>query len=239
MATEAPTPRDDIGSERRTMRTVYHEQLSELDREMGDMCALAGSAMKIATQALLDADVSLTDQVLGAHDQLIAKRARAEQDAFALLALQQPVAGELREIVTSMQIMADAERMGALAVHVAKIVRVRHPQHAVPEDVRECFTEMGTVAVTMCDNARQALAADDPREAARLRVEDDAMDNLHRQLFTVLLDRAWTHGVPAAVDVALLGRFYERFADHAVEVGRRLAFKLTGTLPPEEEVSTY
>lgn len=222
-----------------TMRTEYHEQLAELDREMGDMCALAGSAMKKATQALLDADASLTDQVIGDHDQLVAKRARAEQEAFALLALQQPVAGELREIVTSIQIMADAERMGALAVHVAKIARMRHPQHALPEEVRWCFTEMGAVAVAMCESARQALAAGDPYKAVRLRAEDDAMDNLHRQLFTVLLDHAWTHGVPVAVDAALLGRFYERFADHAVEVGRRLAFKVTGTLPPEQEVSTY
>ena len=221
------------------MRTEYHEQLSELDREMGDMCGWAGAAMKKATQALLDADVALADQVIGDHDQLVAKRARAEQAAFALLALQQPVAGDLREITTAIQIMADADRMGALAVHVAKIARMRHPQHALPEDVRGCFTEMGSVAVAMGESAGQALAAGDSHKAARLRVEDDAMDNLHRQLFTMLLDRSWTHGVPPAVDAALLGRFYERFADHAVEIGRRLVFKVTGALPPEQEVSTY
>lgn len=221
------------------MRTEYHQQLSALDREMGDMCGLAGVAMKQATQALLGADVDIADQVIGNHDQLVANRAQAEKDAFALLALQQPVAGELREIVTSIQIMGDAERMGALAVHVARIARMRHPEHAVPEDVRGCFTEMGAVAVAMGESAREALATSDPHKAARLRVEDDAMDNLHRQLFTMLLDHAWTHGVPAAVDAALLGRFYERFADHAVEVGRRLVFKVTGALPPEEEVSTY
>ena len=149
------------------------------------------------------------------------------------------MAGELREIVTSIQIMADAERMGALAVHVAKIARRRHPQHALPEDVHGVFAEMGAVAVAMGESARQALAASDPQKAARPTREDDAMDNLHRQLFTVLLDRAWKHGVPAAVDAALLGRFYERFADHAVEVGRRVVFKVTGALPAEEEASTY
>lgn len=222
------------------MRTEYHEQLSALDRQLGDMCGVAGVAMRQATQALLDADVAVADQVIGLHEQIVAKRARAEKDAFALLALQQPVAGELRDIVSSIQIMADAERMGALAVHVAKIARMRHPLHALPEDVHGCFAEMGTVAVAMGDSASQALMASDPQRAARLRGEDDAMNNLHRQLFSVLLDRTWTHGVPAAVDVALLGRFYERFADHAVEVGRRIVFKVTGALPPEEEeASTY
>jgi phosphate transport system protein len=203
------------------------------------MCSLAGMAMKQATQALLDADVAVADQVISDHEQIVAKRARAEKDAFALLALQQPVAGELRDIFSSIQIMADAERMGALAVHVAKIARMRHPQHALPEDVHGYFAEMGAVAVAMGDSAKQVLVAGDPQKAARLRDEDDAMDNLHRNLFTMLLDRAWKHGVPAAVDAALLGRFYERFADHAVEVGRRVVFKVTGALPPEEEVSTY
>jgi len=221
------------------MRTEYHEQLSELDRQLGDMCGLAGVAMRQATQALLEADVAVADQVISDHEQIVAKRARADRDAFALLALQQPVAGELRDIFSSIQIMADAERMGALAVHVAKIVRMRHPQHALPEDVHACFAEMGAVAVAMGASARQVLAASDPQNAARLRDEDDAMDTLHRKLFTMLLDPAWKHGVPAAVDAALLGRFYERFADHAVEVGRRVVFKVTGALPPEEEVSTY
>ncbi len=220
------------------MRTEYHDRLAALDRQVGDMCGLAGVAMRQATQALLDADVALADQVISDHEQLVTKKACAEKDAFALLALQQPVAGELREIFSSIQIMADAERMGALAVHVAKIARRRHPQPALPEDVHGVFAEMGAVAVAMGESARQALAASDPQRAARLRDEDDAMDTLHSQMFTVLLDRAWKHGVRAAVDVALLGRFYERFADHAVEVGRRIVFKVTGALPPGVDVST-
>ena len=68
----------------------------------------------------------------------------------------------------------------------------------------------------------------DPEKAARIREEDDAMDDLHRHLFSVLMDREWKHGVAAAVDVTLLGRFYERFADHAVEVARRVIFQATG-----------
>ena len=165
---------------------------------------------------------------------------RAEEDAFALLALQQPVASELRAIFSSIQIAADVDRMGALAVHVAKIARRRHPQHALPEEVSGCFSEMGRVAVELGTSAQQVLLSRDPEKAARLREEDDEVDELHRQLFTVLMDHdGWKHGVTAAVNVALLGRFYERFADHAVEVGRRVVFQVTGALPAEEEISTY
>jgi len=177
--------------------------------------------------------------VINDYQGIVAKRAQTEKNAVALLALQQPVAGELRDIVGSIQAAADAERMGALAVHVAKIARMRYPNYALPGDIRECFADMGRVAVALGDSAKQVLLSRDPQKAARLRDEDDAMDNLYRQLFTVLLDRQWEHGVPAAVDAALLGRFYERFADHAVEVGRRVVFMATGALPPEEEISTY
>ncbi|WP_330359717.1 phosphate signaling complex PhoU family protein, partial [Mycobacteroides abscessus] len=83
------------------------------------------------------------------------------------------------------------------------------------------------------NSAQEVLLTRDPEKAARINEEDDAMDDLHRHLFTVLMDREWKHGVAAAVDVTLLGRFYERFADHAVEVARRVIFQVTGSLPPE------
>jgi phosphate transport system protein len=204
------------------------------------MCGMAGTAVDHATEALLGADLTAAEQVITDHDRMVAMSNGAEASAVSLLALQQPVAGELRDILGSLQIIADVERMGALAVHVAKIARRRHPQHAVPDEVSGCFAEMGRVAVELANIAREVLRTRDPHKAARIREQDDAMDDLHRQLFTVLMDvRAWTHGVPAAVDVALLGRFYERFADHAVEIGRRVVFQVTGTLPPQQEVGTY
>ena len=127
--------------------------------------------------------------------------------------------------------VADIDRMGALALHVAKIARRRHPQHALPEEVNGYFAEMGRVAVELGNSAQEVLSTRDPEKAARIREEDDAMDDLHRHLFTVLMDREWKHGVAAAVDVTLLGRFYERFADHAVEVARRVIFQATGRFP--------
>lgn len=151
-----------------------------------------------------------------------------------LLALQAPVAGDLRSIVSAIQMVADIDRMGALALHVAKIARRRHPQHALPEEVNGYFAEMGRVAVELGNSAQEVVMSRDPEKAARIREEDDAMDDLHRHLFSVLMDREWKYGVAAAVDVTLLGRFYERFADHAVEVARRVIFQATGKLPDEE-----
>jgi phosphate transport system protein len=172
--------------------------------------------------------------VLTDHESLLAMRTKAEESAFVLLALQAPVAGDLRTVVGSMQTAADAERMGGLARHVAKIIRRRHPEHVLPEEVNGYFAEMGAVAVDLGKLAREVVLADDPDRAAQIRHDDDAMDELHSHLFTVLMDREWKHGVASAVDVTLLGRFYERFADHAVQIGNRVVFQVTGEQVTDE-----
>ncbi|OBK09062.1 phosphate transport system regulatory protein PhoU [Mycolicibacterium conceptionense] len=219
------------------MRTQYHEQLHSLTDQLGQMCELAGNAMELATQALLQADLALAEQVISDHDKMTVLSTQAEESAFVLLALQAPVAGDLRSVVGSIQIVADVDRMGALALHVAKIARRRHPQHVLPEEVNGYFAEMGRVAVELGNAAREVLLTRDPEKAARIQEEDDAMDDLHRHLFSVLMDREWKHGVTAAVDVTLLSRFYERFADHAVEVARRVIFQVTGAYPDGDSAS--
>ncbi|CPR11974.1 phosphate-transport system transcriptional regulatory protein PhoY1 [Mycobacterium bohemicum DSM 44277] len=221
------------------MRTAYHQQIADLTTQLGEMCGRAGEAMKRATQALLEADADAAEQVIGGHEELVEMRARAEKDAFDLLALQQPVAGDLRAIFSAIQVIADTERMGALAVHVAKIARREHPKQVLPTEVRAFFADMADVAIAMGESAKQVLISRDPRHAAQLHQQDDAMDDLYRQLFRVVLDDAWPHGTSVAVETALLGRFYERFADHAVEVGRRVIFMVTGVLPAADEISTY
>jgi phosphate transport system protein len=221
------------------MRTAYHEHLAALTKHLAQMCDLAGAAMGRATQALLQADLARAEDVISNHEQIVATSTRVEESALSLLALQQPVAGELRSIVGALHIAADLDRMGALALHVAKITRARHPHRVLPAEVNDCFSEMGRIAVKLANSAQEVLLTRDSTKAALLRKQDDAMDELHRNLYGVLMDREWKHGVPAAIDVALLGRFYERFADHAVEVGRRVVFEVTGTLPPEQEVGTY
>src|SRR3984893_16234772 len=193
------------------MRTAYHEQLDALTTQLGEMCGLAGVAMERATQALLQADLVLAEQVISDHEQIAALSARAEESAFVLLALQAPVAGDLRSTASSIQMAAAIDRMGALALHVAKIARRRHPQHALPEEVNGYFAEMGRVAVELGNSAQEVLSSRDPEKASRIREEDDAMDDLHSHLFTVLMDREWKHGVAAAAARTLVSGVCERF----------------------------
>lgn len=192
------------------------------------MCAIAGEAIGLATESLLNADPVLAERVIDGQADLVAANARVEETAFTLLALQAPVATDLRAVVSAIRIAADAQRMGALAVHVADIARMRHPHNAVPAEVRRHIAKMGEVAEQLAGGAREVLLAQDPRGAAQIRHDDDAMDELHHQLLAVLMDPGWAHGVAAAVDVTLLGRFYERFADHAVQIARRVIFQATG-----------
>jgi len=210
------------------MRTAFHDQLDGLTEMLSKMCGLAGLAMDRATQALLQADLAMAELVITDHDELAQMQTEAEEAAFVLLALQSPVAGDLRLVVGSMRNAADAERMGGLALHVAKIARRRHPNHALPDEVNGYFAEMGRIAVDLGNAAKDVLLSRDPKQAAEIGLEDVAMDRLHKELFSVLMDKEWPHGVAAAVDVTLLGRFYERFADHAVEIGQRVVFEATG-----------
>src|SRR5262245_8168491 len=218
------------------MRTAYHEDLTALSAQVGEMCGLAADALEHATQALLDADLSVAEQVIADHERIATMSKQTETSAIKLLATQQPVASDLRTILGSIHVSADIERMGALAVHVASIARRRHPECAVPDEVRASFSEMGSRAVKLARTAQEVLISRDPDKAARLRDADDAVDAEHRHLFTLLIDRKWRDSVSSAVDVALLGRFYERFADHAVEIGKRVVFEATGGLPDPKEM---
>lgn len=210
------------------MRTAFHERLDSLTETLSLMCGLAGTAMERATEAILRADLQAAEGVIAEHETLKAMQAKAEEAAFVLLALQAPVAANLRLVVGSMQNLADAERMGGLARHVAEIACRRHPDHALPAQVAPLFADMGKIAVDLGCSAQMVVVSRDPRQAAQIRHDDSAMDALHQHLFVLLKDKDWSHGVAAAVDVALLGRFYERFADHTVEIGRRVIFQATG-----------
>ena len=213
------------------MRTLFQTRLASLTETLSQMCGLAGLAMEQATLALLEADLSLAENVIAEHEHLAQMQTAAEEAAFVLLALQAPVAADLRIVVGSMQNVADAERMGGLARHVAEIVRRRHPDRTLPAEVNDCFAEMGRIAVDLGNSAKDVVLSRDPERAAQISRDDEMIDELHQDLFTLLKEQEWTHGVERAVDVALLGRFYERFADHAVEIGRRVIFQATGETP--------
>lgn len=219
------------------MRTAYCQELSTLGNRLGEMCGRAADAMEHATSALLHADLALAEQVIADQEHIEVLSQHTEGAALKLLALQAPVAGDLRKIVGSIHISADIERMGALAAHVARISRLRHPDCALPTDVQASFAEMGSRSVHLARTAQEVLLTSDSGKAGRLQDEDDAVDAELRHLFTLLIDHVWQDGVCSAVDVALLGRYYERFADHAVEIGRRVVFEQTGGLPMHKQLA--
>ena len=213
------------------MREAYHVELEQLADELAGMCSMVGDAMELATRALLEADLGLAEQVIGDDSKVDEARSSCEEHAYALLALQAPVATDLRTVLAAIHAAESLERMGDLALHVAKAARRRHPQKVLPDQVAAYFTEMGRVAVSLARQAEQVILSKDVEQARALEDADDEMDDLHRHLFTVIMDREWPHGVAAAVDVTLLGRFYERFADHAVSVAKRVVFVVTGRMP--------
>lgn len=195
--------------------------------------------MDRATQALLEADLALAEQVIGDHAVIVSAGISVEEDGLVLLAHQAPLGRNLRAIVGAVQIVADIERMGVLARHVAEIARRRHPHSAVPDGVGGYFADMGRIALDLAADAHHVIASCDLGRARYIRDADDAMDQLHRHLFTVVMDGAWQHGTTAAVDVTLLSRYYERFADHAVEISRRIIFQATGEVRDEERILAH
>jgi phosphate transport system protein len=210
------------------VRESYREELEDITACLVEMSNSVGSAMSTATTALLDADVALADLVIAGDERIDAVRESIEERCFTLLARQQPVATDLRMITTATRIVADLERMGDLAAHIAKVARMRFPEHAVPQEVRPVFLEAGHVAESLVTKAGTVIAKRDVQAALELEADDDLMDQLHKQLFLALLSDDWPHGIESAIDVTLLGRYYERFADHAVSVARRVVYLVTG-----------
>jgi phosphate transport system protein len=210
------------------MRESYFEELDDIRGCLVEMANTVGSQMSTATTALLDADVALADLVIAGDEQLDAQRESIDQRCFTLLARQQPVATDLRTIVTATRIASDLERMGDLAEHIAKVARMRFPDQAVPQEVRPQFLEAGHVAEMLVAKAGTVIATRDVEAARELETDDDAMDRLHRDLFRQLLSESWPYGVETAIDITLLGRYYERFGDHAVGVARRVVYLVTG-----------
>ena len=147
---------------------------------------------------------------------------------MGIIALQQPVAGDLRALVTSLRMSADLERMGDMAHHIAKLARMRYPNSAVPAELVDTVSKMNDVAVRIIEKTAHAIKMHDAELAVELERDDDEMDRLHRSLFLALLDPKWPHGIEAAIDITLLGRYYERCADHAVSVGRRVYYMVKG-----------
>jgi len=210
------------------MRDAYFDQLDSIVDDLVAMTNTVQHAVREATRALLTADAEIAERVISDDSAIDAARERVEERSFELLALQQPVASDLRMLVAALRMVADLERMGDLSVHVAKVARLRIPEVAVPAELVPTVERMASVAEHMVGTAAGIIADRDIEAARQLEEDDEEMDQLRRSSFRLMLDDSWPHGVESAVDLALLGRYYERIADHAVSLARRVVYLVTG-----------
>jgi len=210
------------------MRNAFHDELDGIGTTLLQIAGLVKVAMNDATFALLTVDLSSAEKVIAADNVIDDIQHELDARTIDLMARQQPVASDLRILVTSLRMSADLERMGDLAHHVAKQARMRYPNSAVPAELVPTITAMGLVADKLIDKLSSVMEHRDTVRALEIETDDDEMDKLHRDLIGVLLSKEWSHGVESAIDMTLLGRYYERFADHAVSIARRVYFSVTG-----------
>jgi phosphate transport system protein len=210
------------------LRSAFQDELDGVTQTLVDLSALVSDAVTRATHALLNADIKEAEEVIAADDRIDDIQHELDARIIDIIARQQPVASDLRALVTALRMSADLERMGDMAHHIAKITRLRHPNSAVPPELLSTIEEMGRVARLISDKVGGVINSRDVDTALEVEKDDDEMDKLHRKLFTTLMDDSWSHGTESAIDITLIGRYYERYADHAVSVARRVYFLVTG-----------
>jgi len=219
------------------MRDAFHEELDAIQATLVTMGEMVATAMSRSSEALLKADVKLAEQVISEDEKLDTLHHDLEARAINLMARQQPVAQDLRILVTSLRMSADLERMGDLCHHIAKLARMRFPEVAVPSELLVIIGNMGTTALKIIEKSTHVIKAQNLQAAIELETDDDEMDKLHRALFVALLDDSWSHGIETAIDMTLLGRYYERCADHAVSIARRVYFLVKGEYASESQAA--
>ena len=210
------------------MRDAYHDELDAITDQLVELTGLVGRAISLGTQALLSADLGLAERVIDGDAAVDALRERVERRTVDLIARQQPVASDLRALTTGLRIASDLERAGDLAGHVAKLARRKYPSGAVPPELQITIRRMGDVASAIAEKTGEVTATRDAIRAAELEADDDVMDGLHRSLLLTMLAPDWPYGVDTSIDLALAGRYYERFADHVVSVARQVVYLVTG-----------
>jgi phosphate transport system protein len=210
------------------MRIAYGEQLAAIEDALLSMTRLVQQSVDQATHALLEADMEAADAVVTGDLVIDQVRDTIEDQVYELLALQQPVAGDLRMLLATARMIADLERMGDLAVHVAKVAKMRYPAVAIPDEMLPTMQRASEVAIAMVGELTKIIGERDLSAVAAIEARDEEMDQLRRQEFRIILSDSWSHGVEPAIDLALLGRYYERIADHAVTLARRIVYLVTG-----------
>lgn len=210
------------------IRSVFQDELDGVSQTLFELSVMVSDSMAKSSRAILEKNLQLAEEVITFDENIDAVQHDLDARIIDIIARQQPVASDLRALITALRMSADLERMGDLAHHVAKIVRLRHPASAVPAELLELVESLGVTAEKIATKTGIVISTRDTALAAQVERDDDEMDLLHRQLISKLVEPTWSHGVETAVDLTLLGRYYERYADHAVSVARRVIFLVTG-----------
>lgn len=210
------------------IRSVFQDELDGVSQSLVDLTSMVSQSIAKASTAILTSDLKLAEEVIAADSQIDTFQHDLDSRIIDIIARQQPVASDLRALVTALRMSADLERMGDMSHHIAKIARLRHPASAVPPELVDVFKHLGEATEMISNKTGQVIASRDTDMALQVEKDDDVIDTLHGQLIGALLDDRWMHGVQVAIDMTLLGRYYERFADHAVSVSRRVYFLVTG-----------
>jgi phosphate transport system protein len=214
------------------IRSLFQEELDGVSQSLIDLTTMVTESMKKATEALLSSDLQAAEDVISDDEKIDNYQHELDSRIIDIIARQQPVASDLRALITALRMSADLERMGDLSHHIAKIARLRHPESAVPQELHDMVRHLGDAAVKISEKISIVIETRNIAMALQLEKDDDIIDSLHRELIGKLTDGSWDKGVAAAIDITLLGRYYERFADHAVSVSRRIYFLVTGEFAP-------
>jgi len=214
------------------IRSVFQEELDNVSESLVNLTVMVADSMHKATDALINSKLSLAEEVISSDEKVDNYQHDLDSRIIDIIARQQPVATDLRALVTALRMSADLERMGDLANHVAKVARLRHPNSAVPNELKSTILQMGSVAESIARKVGTVIETRNTLMALEIEKDDDEMDKLHRDCISALTSSGWDKGVDMAIDLTLLGRYYERYADHAVSVARRVYFLVTGTYAP-------
>ena len=210
------------------IRSVFQDELDSVSQTLFELSVMVSDSMARATKSVMTKDLKLAEEVISSDEKIDTVQHELDGRIIDIIARQQPVASDLRALVTALRMSADLERMGDLAHHVAKLVRLRHPGSAVPAELLALVEVIGENAEKIATKTGVVISTRDVTLAAQVEKDDDEMDELHRKLISRLVEPSWPHGVETAIDLTLLGRYYERYADHAVSVARRVIFLVTG-----------
>lgn len=219
------------------MREVFHQSLEDVQSRLVEIAELVTVAIDKATRAFSSSDVALAEEVI-ADDRLIDERTLAlDELAIEILAMQQPVARDLRIVVTALRVSASLERMGDMAEHIAQLARTRYPDRAIPKGLKGTFTRMGELDVRISRTLTELLRTQDLTIADEIRNSDDDVDELHASVFEKVLSDSWQGEAGATVDATLASRYHERFADHAVSIAKKVIYLGTGDWSAEEHTA--